>query len=337
MPASVGGQHPQGFRGTTGLSGVLRCDHQKVQAAPSFHGRQAQLTLDEVLGRASAGQPQVALITGDAGIGRVTYPPLGRPSAIGARAAVAGRSQGAGLRHGGPAPGRPGRPPKEPDGLHNVLMAGGALLQAFSECQADSHTGVVVIDDIQWADDASLSALAFAARRLRRDRILVVTAARVAPVEATGLTRLARDPTGTEIHLQGLTWRPVSWSSVSRGYGWTRSSSSTSTTSPTATRSGSGRRSTTSPPRTCARPRRCCGRTEPRAQRPAAVEPLSAQRHVLRAGAGHPRRAAAGLPGGVAGGGGRRLGRGGRGDRLGSRWSLSAPPRLLVTFCAARP
>ena len=180
-----------------------------MQAAPSFHGRQTQLeALDAVLGRASAGQPQVALITGDAGIGksRLIQHWVGRQRSVRVLLSRADPEEKA-LDFATVVQLLADQdvPSKEADGLHNVLMAGGALLQAFSECQADSHTGVVVVDDIQWADDASLSALAFAARRLRRDRLLVVTAARVAPVEATGLTRLARDPTGTEIHLQGLT------------------------------------------------------------------------------------------------------------------------------------
>jgi tetratricopeptide (TPR) repeat protein len=112
--------------------------------------------------------------------------------------------EGPGLRVGGPAPRRPSALQHIASRPLQRLCRRGALLQAFSACQAENHIGLVVVDDIQWADGASLSALAFAARRLRGDPLKMVTAAREAPTEADGLTRLARDPTGTEVHLQGL-------------------------------------------------------------------------------------------------------------------------------------
>ncbi len=130
-----------------------------MQAAPSFHGRQTQLeALDAVLGRASAGQPQVALITGDAGIGksRLIQHWVGRQRSVRVLLSRADPEEKAlDFATVDQLLADQDVPSKDADGLHNVLMAGGALLQAFSECQADSHTGVVVVDDIQWADDAS--------------------------------------------------------------------------------------------------------------------------------------------------------------------------------------
>ena len=112
----------------------------------------------------------------------------------------------------------------------------------------------------------------------------MVTAAGAAPVEATGLTRLARDPTGTEIHLQGLTLEetgelvlglkgvrldPVQLQhlhDVTNGDPlWIRSAAHDI--------AAEDLRATASLLPVVA---------EPRAQHPAAIEPLSARRHVLR-------------------------------------------------------
>nr|WP_202539101.1 LuxR family transcriptional regulator [Streptomyces sp. SID8379] len=60
------------------------------------------------------------------------------------------------------------------------VEAGAALLEAMDEAQGPGDAGVVavVVDDAQWADPSSLTAFAFAVRRLRADRVVAVLVAR---------------------------------------------------------------------------------------------------------------------------------------------------------------
>ena len=92
-------------------------------------------------------------------------------------------------------------------GSRGLFDVGLALLAAFEDTQGVSRAGVVFVDDLHWADAASLTALGFAARRLRHDRVLVVCTARdhELPASAAGLTRLATDPTGALLRVEGLT------------------------------------------------------------------------------------------------------------------------------------
>ncbi|WP_328707714.1 helix-turn-helix transcriptional regulator [Streptomyces mesophilus] len=83
---------------------------------------------------------------------------------------------------------------------------------AFDEAQgaqtgaADGHVVALVVDDAQWADPASLQALAFAVRRLRADRVLTLLVVRDIDDARLpdGLRRLFTADTTTRIDLDGL-------------------------------------------------------------------------------------------------------------------------------------
>jgi len=80
------------------------------------------------------------------------------------------------------------------------FAAGGRLLEVLD----DRATTVVVIDDAQHADADSLTAIAFALRRLHADRVLAVFATRDAELLPTAVLKLAEDEDG-RLRLPGLT------------------------------------------------------------------------------------------------------------------------------------
>ena len=88
----------------------------------------------------------------------------------------------------------------------SAFDVGADLLAAFGDAQ-DKDPVVVFVDDLHWVDAASLSALGFAVRRLRRDKVMVIASGLDSelPEGADCLLRLARSPTGGRIVLGGLT------------------------------------------------------------------------------------------------------------------------------------
>ncbi len=89
----------------------------------------------------------------------------------------------------------------------SVVEAGRRLLALLGEQQdggpegAERHVAVVVVDDAQWMDRASASALQFALRRLRADRVLVLLARRPSPRSALKASPGLRtdDPAATTV------------------------------------------------------------------------------------------------------------------------------------------
>lgn len=82
---------------------------------------------------------------------------------------------------------------------------GACLVTLLGELERE-RVVVLLLDDLHWADTASLRALAFAFRRLHSERILAVTAARAAP-SATSLaclSRLDEDGKLAVVPMQGL-------------------------------------------------------------------------------------------------------------------------------------
>jgi DNA-binding CsgD family transcriptional regulator len=166
----------------------------------------------DALASARAGTPAVALVTGEAGIGKTTL----------WRAALAGAGEGTGGDLAGPAPivvtatcdeaerdltlgvvdqllrraaalGA-AAPAADPGPGADPVRVGGALLAVVDGLGLDRPL-VVVVDDAQWADHASLAALAFAARRLHGDPVLLCLACRDDGVGRlpAGLVRRAAD------------------------------------------------------------------------------------------------------------------------------------------------
>ncbi|HEX2041641.1 MAG TPA: AAA family ATPase [Acidimicrobiales bacterium] len=95
------------------------------------------------------------------------------------------------------------RPSTEEVFGQDPLLVGGRLLRLVEELETRGPV-IVVVDDAQWADRASLQALSFALRRLNADPVLGVVAARnAATALPDGLRRLAQER-GTVLRLDGL-------------------------------------------------------------------------------------------------------------------------------------
>ncbi|MEJ2888207.1 ATP-binding protein [Actinomycetospora aeridis] len=162
---------------------------RRVTSSPVFVGRRGPLAaVDEAWEQARAGRPAVVWVEGEAGAGKTAF--LARAVADRRAAAVltaTGDAAEAGLAHGvldqlvaGLPPGltnrfpllRPDRAPRA-----DPLAVGAELLAALGAVPEDDPV-LVVLDDVQWADPASVRALVFALRRLRHDRVLVLAGIR---------------------------------------------------------------------------------------------------------------------------------------------------------------
>ncbi|MBE2320725.1 AAA family ATPase [Solirubrobacter sp. CPCC 204708] len=170
---------------------------------PSFVGREAELAaLKGALAEARAGRARVAVVTGEAGIGKSTLlarlqHELGEPAVR--AVAVSGDAAEQEL----------------PLGIVEQLLrrlgaravpadhiaAGTALLE---ELATADRTTVAIVDDAHWADAPSLAALAFVARRLVDDHVLLVLATRS---PATLPDALAKAP--ARVDLRALTVEEV--------------------------------------------------------------------------------------------------------------------------------
>ncbi len=185
--------------------------------AHSFVGRQVELTaLRAELGTVRSGRPRVILLEGSPGIGKTAVLDrfLDDESDLTVLRAT-GEQWEAFVAYGvvdqlmrvagvSSARLRAGRdrslPAEEPIGV------GARILEALAELEQKAPV-VIVVDDAQWADIDSLRALLFVARRLVRERVLLVLAERTEDAMRLpeGLRRLAAGRTGTTIALQPLT------------------------------------------------------------------------------------------------------------------------------------
>ena len=194
-------------------------------------GRQGELALlGQVLQDASAGRPRVACVEGAAGVGKSTLLSSFRGRLTGVQQLYASGDeretvlqfgvidqlrrhlQAAGLEV---EPVLAGQGTREPD----TFMVGLDLLEAIGDLE-DSGTVLVTIDDAHWADAASLQAIAFAFRRLRADRVMVLLSVRegcVADLPDT-LQRLVLADPGNRIFLSGLSPTEVGLLAEQRGW-----------------------------------------------------------------------------------------------------------------------
>ena len=187
----------------------------------SFVGRQAELAaLREELATVRSGRPRVVLIEGPPGIGKTAV--LDRLlddesdltvlratgeqwEAFVAYGVVDQLMRVAGISAARLRVGRDrSLPAEEPVGV------GARILEALEELEQKTPL-VIVVDDVQWADIDSLRALLFVARRLVRERVLLVLTQRTEDAMRLpeGLSRLAAGRTGTTLALQPLTWEEV--------------------------------------------------------------------------------------------------------------------------------
>ena len=159
-----------------------------MASAEPFVGRDDELAaLAGDWSDARAGRPSLVLVCGEAGIGKTAlirrFLDTATPGARVLRAACDAAEVGLPFGVVGqlaadlPAAVRGPLLRSGPPAAADPLAVGAELLTALGELQGDRAVAVVV-DDAQWVDDPSARALAFAARRLRRDLVLVLLGVR---------------------------------------------------------------------------------------------------------------------------------------------------------------
>ncbi|WP_405624723.1 AAA family ATPase [Streptomyces sp. NBC_00016] len=191
-----------------------------MSEAPFFGRAGALEELGDRLARAARSEPQIVLVDGPAGIGKTS---LVRRFLASAHAGcqvlrASGEEMEMDLPYGVAAQlllharrvvdvpegelehtTRSGGPVPDP------IAVGSCLLDALGRIQ-DHATGVMVIDDVHWADTPSLHALTFVLRRLRFDRVLTLLVTRDAADTRLppGLRRILHADTTLEVTLAGL-------------------------------------------------------------------------------------------------------------------------------------
>lgn len=168
----------------------------------AFIGRQSELAeLSAAFAAVAAGRPRVVLVHGDPGIGKSSLiaeflrrhddlPVIAAAGAEGEaelsygvvhRLAVDALAWGtsAGLPAGAAAVLADLQPERLPAAADPLAV--GAGLRALFAALGARHPAVVVVEDMQWADSLSASALLFACRRLAADRLLVLLSCAAAP------------------------------------------------------------------------------------------------------------------------------------------------------------
>jgi DNA-binding CsgD family transcriptional regulator len=154
---------------------------------PVFVGRERELgLLSDLLADAVAGRPRIAVVEGETGLGKssliteflsrhLDLPSLTASGEASERSLPWGVVRQLARRAGGGLPGCPlleSGPPASAD----PLSVGEELLALFA---ARSAAGlVVVVEDLQWADQPSARALLFACRRLACEKVLVIGSGR---------------------------------------------------------------------------------------------------------------------------------------------------------------
>ncbi|WP_028064181.1 ATP-binding protein [Solirubrobacter soli] len=178
-----------------------------MRSIPAFVGRADELDAFAVeLDAARAGRPRVILLEGPAGVGKTALVERFVATVGDARILHASGEESESdielamldqlLRRSGAG----GLTLEESGHVH----AGTRLLDALGELQAGG-TGIVVIDDAQWADGASMRALLFAIRRLVSDCLLLFVVVREGSGSLPeGLRKLTGDNTVRHIRLEPL-------------------------------------------------------------------------------------------------------------------------------------
>ncbi|MGI5359087.1 helix-turn-helix transcriptional regulator [Streptomyces sp. CA-252508] len=187
-----------------------------------FFGRTDELArLHERWAAALRSEPQLALVTGPAGIGKSALVRrfLARLEPACRVLRAGGDESEADLPYGVMAQLSAHGPEAAPDSplgdlrrcaapgaaVPDPVVVGAALIDALGGLQEDTPV-LMVIDDAHWADTPSLHALTFVLRRLSVDRVLTVFVTRDAahPRLPPGLRRMLDDDTTLRLTLEGL-------------------------------------------------------------------------------------------------------------------------------------
>jgi DNA-binding CsgD family transcriptional regulator/tetratricopeptide (TPR) repeat protein len=183
--------------------------------------------LVEYAGEAAAGQGRLVLLSGEAGVGKSTLveelsAQLPTTAAITTTASTSATRWWWGACDGLFTP-RPLGP------LHDIaatvggplaeLLAGGAprenvFAAALAELSDGNHFTVCVIEDIHWADEATLDLLRYVGRRIRDVPTLVVVTFRDESLGATDPLRVALGELSTQRTTRRLTLPPLSATAV---------------------------------------------------------------------------------------------------------------------------
>jgi DNA-binding CsgD family transcriptional regulator len=186
----------------------------------AFVGRQPELAaLHARLADACAGVPQIVQIEGPAGMGKTallarfvadlrTTTPVSavlhgsgeETEALLSYGVLEQLTRSAGIAEEGKVTAGP-----PPAGPGDAVAVGSRFLELLGALEADGPV-VIVVDDVQWVDLASLRALVFALRRLVADPVLVLLAVRDTGVAdlPDSLRRLVHGPRGSALRLRGL-------------------------------------------------------------------------------------------------------------------------------------
>lgn len=184
----------------------MLCDVQASSISPVFVGRQAELsTLDQALARAAAGEPQLLVAGGEAGVGKTrlleeflqTARQAGAITAVGGcieigadglpfapvstvlrslhrelgeELTVAAAGQEGELARLLPELGEATREFRDEDGRARLFELTGRLLESL----ARERTLVVAIEDLHWADRSTRELLAYLFRSLHHARLVIV-------------------------------------------------------------------------------------------------------------------------------------------------------------------
>jgi DNA-binding NarL/FixJ family response regulator len=178
-----------------------------------FVNRVAELSaLAEEAQRACRGDPRIVHLSGPAGMGKSALIEAflaGHPGL--ARVTVAGAEHEAGVHLGVAdtllralaARVRQGDPATVPEST-NPLARGAALLEYLTRTRRDHATLAVVVDELDWVDQASMVAFAFAFRRLNSERMLAILIGRADPLPGSPLGRIVNGTRGRRIGVDGL-------------------------------------------------------------------------------------------------------------------------------------
>ena len=182
---------------------------RRAREPATLHGRREEReTLGKLLTQVGGGQSGVLVLRGEAGIGKTALLDHLAQAAAGLRVVRAAGTESERelafaalhrlcapvLDRGGQLPG------PQRDALEIVFgrkegtapdrfLVGLAVLSLLTQAAAE-YPLVCVIDDAQWLDQASAQALAFAARRLRADSVLMVFALQEPSADLAGLPEL---------------------------------------------------------------------------------------------------------------------------------------------------